>query len=123
MYVNLQHLLVSGAILLVTDFVYLSSIQTYFSNVINKIQGSPLKIDLVGAFVCYVLLIFGLNYFILSSRRSVFDAFLLGLIIYGVFETTNKSLFSKWDWKTVFIDTLWGGILFAITTYLFYKIN
>ncbi len=123
MYVNLQHLLVSGAILLVTDFVYLSSIQTYFSNVINKIQGSPLKIDLVGSFVCYVLLIFGLNYFILSSRRSAFDAFLLGLIIYGVFETTNKSLFSKWDWKTVFIDTLWGGILFVITTYLFYKIN
>jgi len=123
MYVNLQHLLVSGAILLVTDFVYLSSIQTYFSNVINKIQGSPLKIDLVGTFVCYVLLIFGLNYFILSSRRSAFDAFLLGLIIYGVFETTNKSLFSKWDWKTVFIDTLWGGILFVITTYLFYKIN
>ena len=26
------------------------------------------------------------------------------------------SLFTKWSWLTVIMDTLWGGILFALTT-------
>jgi uncharacterized membrane protein len=46
------------------------------------------------------------------------DAFLLGLVIYGVYETTNWALFSKWSPMSVIIDTLWGGILFAATTYV-----
>ena len=58
------------------------------------------------------------NYFIIKPNRSVQDAFLLGLIIYGVFETTNMALFSKWSWLTVLIDTIWGGILFALTTFI-----
>lgn len=120
---NVKQLLTSAFILVLIDFIYLQLIKSYFANQIKIIQGSIMQINLLGAFICYLFLVLGINYFILSSSKSVFDAFLLGLIIYGVFETTNKALFSKWDWKTVFIDTLWGGILFAITTYLFYKIN
>jgi uncharacterized membrane protein len=60
----------------------------------------------------------GINYFIIKPRRSVSDAFLLGIIIYGVYETTNLALFKNWSILTVIIDTLWGGILFATTTYI-----
>jgi uncharacterized membrane protein len=48
----------------------------------------------------------------------VTDAFLLGIVIYGVYETTNYALFKDWSILTVIIDTLWGGTLFAITTYI-----
>jgi uncharacterized membrane protein len=74
--------------------------------------------NFLGAIICYIFLIFGINYFIIKPKRSIQDAFLLGLVIYGVFETTNITLFSKWSWLTVIIDTLWGGILFALTAYI-----
>ena len=74
--------------------------------------------NFLSTLLCYIFLIFGINYFIIKPNRSIKDAFLLGIIIYGVFETTNKSLFSKWSWLTVIIDTLWGGILFALTTFV-----
>jgi uncharacterized membrane protein len=46
------------------------------------------------------------------------EAFLLGIVIYGVYETTNYALFKNWSILTVFMDTLWGGILFASTCYI-----
>ena len=64
-----------------------------------------------------------MNYFILKQRRSVMDAFILGIVIYGVYETTTYALLKKWSIQTVMIDTLWGGILFGLTTYLTYKLR
>ena len=111
-------LLVSAIIFIVLDFVYLNLIKGYFDNQIKMVQGSPIKINYLGAALCYILLIFGINYFIIKPRKSVSDAFLLGIIIYGVYETTNLALFKNWSILTVIIDTLWGGILFAATTYI-----
>lgn len=110
--------LISAIVFVILDYTYLNYIKSYFAKQIQVIQGSPLKIDYLATIICYIFLIFGINYFIIKPNRSIQDAFLLGLIIYAVFETTNKALFSKWYWSTVIIDTLWGGILFASTTYI-----
>jgi uncharacterized membrane protein len=110
--------LISAIILVIIDSIYLNLIKDYFNKQVQAIQGTPLKINLLGALICYIFLITGLNYFIIKPKRSVQDAFLLGLVIYGVFETTNLAIFSKWSWLTVVIDSLWGGILFALTTYI-----
>ena len=111
-------LVISAITFLVLDFLYLNFIKDYFFNQIKVIQKETIKINFIAIIICYILLITGINYFIINQNRSVSDAFLLGLVIYGVFETTNKALFNKWSWTTVIIDTLWGGILFALTTYL-----
>lgn len=105
------------------DSVFLFSIRSFFSKQIMSVQGEPLKVNYYSAFLCYLLLVFALYHFIIAPRRSLFDAFLLGVIIYGVYETTTKALLKKWKWMTVFVDTLWGGILFALTAYLTYKMN
>ena len=109
-------LLISAIVLFSVDSAYLFLIKNYFSNQIKIVQGSPVKINIIATLICYVFLIFGINYFIIKPNRSVQDAFLLGLVIYGVFETTNMALFTNWSWLTVIMDTLWGGILFALTT-------
>jgi uncharacterized membrane protein len=109
-------LLLSAIIFVTVDFFYLNLIKDFFGNQVQSVQGTPLKINYLGAVICYIFLIFGLNYFIIKPNRSIQDAFLFGLIIYSVFETTNLALFSKWSWLTVIIDSLWGGILFALTT-------
>ena len=110
-------MLLSAIVMLSLDFVYLSVMKSYFMNQVKNVQGSPLKLNYLGAAICYIFLIAGLNYFIIKPRKSVSDAFLLGLVIYGVYETTNYALFRNWSIISVLMDTLWGGLLFASTTY------
>ena len=119
---NHVKLLISAIIFVVLDSIYLNLIKDYFVKQINLVQGSPIKIDFLAILLCYIFLIFGINYFIIQPNRSIQDAFILGIIIYGVYETTNKALLTKWSWLTVIMDTLWGGILFALTTYIIKKI-
>jgi uncharacterized membrane protein len=119
---NRVKLLISAIIFVVLDSIYLNLIKDYFVKQINLVQGSPIKIDFLAILLCYIFLIFGINYFIIQPNRSIQDAFILGIIIYGVYETTNKALLTKWSWLTVIMDTLWGGILFALTTYIIKKI-
>jgi uncharacterized membrane protein len=111
-------LLISAIIFIITDFVYLNVIKDYFLNQIKLVQGSEPKINYLGVALCYIFLIAGINYFIIKPRKSVNDAFLLGIVIYGVYETTNYALLKNWSIFTVIIDTLWGGLLFAFTTYV-----
>jgi uncharacterized membrane protein len=110
--------LVSAIVFITIDFIYLNVIKNYFYKQVKSVQGSELKINFLGAALCYIFLIIGINYFIIKPNKSVTDAFLLGLIIYGVYETTNYALLKNWSIITVIMDTLWGGILFAITTYI-----
>jgi uncharacterized membrane protein len=109
-------LLVSAIIFVCLDSVYLNYMKDYFNKQVQSIQGTKIQFNLLAALICYIFLIYGLNYFIIRPKRSASDAFLLGLIIYGVYETTNWAIFTKWSPLSVIIDTLWGGILFALTT-------
>jgi uncharacterized membrane protein len=113
---------VSAILLIVIDGIYLYHIKNYFRRQIEDIQQTPLHINILSTVGVYVLLVVGLNYFILQPRKSVKDAFLLGIVIYGVYEFTNSALFTKWKLLTVLMDTLWGGCLLAITTWLMKKI-
>lgn len=113
----------SAILLLLIDFMYLNAIKHYFNTQIRNIQGSDMKVNIYGAILCYIFLIFGINYFILKDNKSILEAFLLGFVIYGVYETTNYALLSNWSIWTVFIDTIWGGILFALTVFIVYKIK
>lgn len=113
---NYYRIIISLILLFAIDSIYLTFSKKYFSRQIQLVQHSSVKVNILSAVMCYIFLIFGLNYFILEKGKSVLDAFLLGLVIYGVYETTNHAIFSKWNILTVIIDTLWGGILFALTT-------
>lgn len=117
-----KQVIVSSIIFLLLDFLYLSTFGSFFNKLVYAVQGSPLKFNLLGAIFCYIFLIYGLNYFILTEKRSIKDAFLFGIIIYGVYETTNYAIINKWSLKAVALDTLWGGILFAMTANATYRL-
>jgi len=110
--------LISAIVFIVMDSIYLNAIKGYFQKQIKDVQGAPIKVKFLGIALCYLFLITGINYFIIKPRKSVSEAFLLGLVIYGVYETTNYALLNNWSILTVIMDTLWGGILFASTTYI-----
>ena len=118
---NIKQVIISGIIMLLLDSVYLSIFSNFFNNIVFNIQNSKIKFKILGAVLCYISLIFGLNYFIIDQKKPFLDAFLLGIVIYSVYETTTYALFDKWSINAVILDTLWGGILFTITYFLTLK--
>jgi uncharacterized membrane protein len=114
--------LIAAILFVAIDGIYLNLMKDYFSNQVQKVQNSPIKMNIIATFICYIFLITGLNYFIIGPKKKPSDAFLLGLVVYGVYETTNWALFQNWSVLTVLMDTLWGGTLFALTTYIVQKL-
>ena len=112
---------VSALTMIALDGLYLQTMKNAFSEQIIKVQGSPLALKLLPTILCYMLLVFGLNYFIISKKQSLYAAFLLGIVIYGVYDTTTYALITKWSPQLALIDTLWGGILMCTTAYITYK--
>ena len=104
--------------LLGLDSVYLSLNRVFLESSIRRIQNAPLQINYVGLVLCYLILVTGLYYFIILPNRSYLEAFLLGVFVYGVYETTNYATLTKWKPELVVIDTLWGGVLFSLTAFL-----
>jgi len=114
-------LLITAIVFVIIDGIFLTMMKPYFENQVIAVQGSALKANITATLLCYVFLIFGIYYFIIQPNKSVQDAFLFGIVVYAVYETTSRALLTKWKWTTVFIDTLWGGILFALTAWIMKK--
>lgn len=114
--------LTSSLIMLALDSIFLYMISPLFKSQIKAVQKSYLELNMTGTIISYLFLIIGLNYFIIKDRKSIIDAFLLGIVIYGVYEGTSMALLKDWRLETLLLDTTWGGVLFALTTYLTYKI-
>ena len=114
---------ISSIVILVVDGLYLYNIGIpIFKANVELIQNAPLKANVYGAILSYVCVIGAFNYFIVLQNKSPFDAFVLGVFLYGVFDMTNITMFTKYSWKTAISDTLWGGTLFAFTTWVTYKL-
>jgi uncharacterized membrane protein len=88
-----------------------------------NVQGSGIQPKQAGFVLSYVFLLGGLYWFVLREERSVQYAMLLGLVIYGVYESTNYGLFTKWRATPAIIDTLWGSTLFGVTTAAVYALK
>ena len=117
----LYEIIVSGIILLVLDSIYFYVNQKL---IMNQLKHTPfrVKINQLGAFFSYIFLISGLYFFIIRKKRPIYEAFLLGIIIYGVYDATSYALLLDYSPDLAVIDTIWGGILLGITTKIVYTI-
>lgn len=124
---KLLNLFKLSVLILIVDSVFLTSISSYYNTLVNKIQGSDLKLKMLPTALCYLFIIFSLQYFIVNKHvnitQSVIDAALLGWSIYGIFEFTNHAIFEKWEWFSVIVDTTWGGILYSLVTFIYFMTN
>jgi uncharacterized membrane protein len=113
----IKNIFVSAFLFLFFDYFYISLTKSHFNFLIKNIQGKALKFNLIGAIICYSFMTMVLNIFILNEKKSINHAIILGLCIYGIFEGTNLAIFDKWDFNTVLMDTIWGGVLFGLVTF------
>jgi|TARA_X000000368_G_scaffold396643_1_gene365096 uncharacterized membrane protein len=119
---NLKDLIVTAIVYLTIDIVYIMTNTRSFKKYFSFIQGSPATFKRIPVVMAYLILTLGLYYFIIKDRRPVTDAFLFGVLIYGVYDFTNYATLKKWTLAFSIKDTLWGGIVFTISTFIIYKI-
>ena len=113
----------SSAIMLALDFLWIWLVAgKMFAQMTENIQQTKMTVRPVGALASYVALILLFNTFIHQNTKDI-EAFLLGALVYAVYDGTNYALFENWDAKTAFIDILWGGTLFYITKKLTFDIT
>ena len=135
---TITDLVVLAIIVLALDAVFLYTISDMFSRQIMLVQGTALKVNIPSAAICYIIIVLGLYYFVLRHmivpnassaasaiqnmrlRDGMIAAFFLGVMVYGVYETTTLALLRNWSPTTAVIDTTWGGALFALSAYLFH---
>ena len=122
MQILIKKIIVSGIILLLLDGIFVNFYMREYEDQIALVQRVVMQVNPIGAFLSYFILIFGLNFFIIDKNRSVLEAFIFGLVTYGVYDATNYATLKRWDPYLAMIDTLWGGILMSSTTYLTYII-
>lgn len=119
---NIKSLIISGVILFLIDMVYISSVSKKYGIMIQNIQGTKMKTKMIPAGISYLFLILGVYYFIIRQNKKPLDAFYLGVVVYGVYNATAYALIDNWDKKIAVVDTIWGGLLFFLTTLIFQKI-
>ena len=135
---SISDLIALAVIVLALDAVFLTLTKDLFARQVMLVQGTAMKVNIPSAAICYVLIVLGLYYFVLrhiivpnatSAAASIQTmrigdgvraAFFLGILVYGVYETTTLAILRNWSPMTAVIDTTWGGTLFALSAYLFY---
>ena len=69
--------------------------------------------------ICYPLIISKFN----TLKEQLMIASTIGFVIYGTYGFTLAAIYNKYPINLAIIETLWGTILFALTTFLTYKIK
>jgi len=123
MHYILKNVVIPSVVLFTYDIIFILLTKQIYENQVIEIQRVIMQPKLTGALMCYLLLFFGFYYFIMREKRSVTDAFLMGILVYGVYATTVYTAFKKWKLELVALDTLWGGALFALTTMTTYYLT
>ena len=96
-----------------------------WKKMIPTIQNHPMVVNKLYALVAYLLLALAISIFSIPNirsteiiRDSIFYGGSLGIIIYGIFDFTNLAIFKKYKLKVGIIDTLWGGLLLSVASYI-----
>lgn len=105
-------------VVLLLDMLYISLISKTFKKMIENIQKTRFKINYTTAVLCYIFIVIQLYVFIIQNNESIQKAFLLGFTTYGIYELTNLATITQWNVPIAIMDTIWGGILYALTSYI-----
>ena len=116
----IQKIILTLVLLALVDFTYISVVYKLFETTIINVQKTSLQVRPIPAVACYILMGLGLWYLIIRRSRSLEEAFVLGLTVYGTYALTNYATIKNWSPVLLVTDTLWGGTLFCIVTKLVY---
>ena len=124
--VNNKQRIISTLTLLILDFLWIGLYMgSQYSVLVKNIQGSNMKTNIIYAFFAYLLMVIGLNNFVLPKldtqniniKSCLSSGFLFGIIVYGVYDFTCAAVLKDWDIRLALIDILWGGFVYFMACF------
>ena len=115
---NIVPFFILASIVLILDSVYLTLAKNTYNTLVKKVQGADISLSLLPTLFDYFLIIFSIYYFIILKNGSIKDAMILGFCIYGIFDLTNMAIFNKYRGTIVYVDMIWGAILYGTSSYI-----
>jgi uncharacterized membrane protein len=114
-------------LILLFDGIVLSLLSKLWKKTIENVQQKRFIPNFYYAFFSYVLIIFGQYHFVHKHIKrsnwvydSIFNGFLFGFVLYGVFDFTNLAIFTDYSLNTAIIDMIWGGTLLSVVSFIGY---
>ena len=107
--------------LLLIDSIWLKGASRLHAEMALKVQNSPLKVSPLWAAGFYILAAVACKKVIvpLSGGKDLFKTgALIGLLMYGTFDFTNKAIFSKYPSDYAIMDTAWGTFAMGAASYI-----
>jgi len=108
-------------LLILVDSIYLYFTKNMFGELVVRIQRVAMQVRIWSAVVVYVFAALLLYFFIIKNRRPVWEAMLLGLATYGIYDFTNHAILKNYDLSIAVMDCIWGSILFGSVSWIYYK--
>jgi uncharacterized membrane protein len=124
------------AVLVTLDVLWLTLARSMYASTVLRVQGSDLRPNYLAGLLAYGLIFVSILCIVVPSVNaasgdgqpsnpgflSLRVAGLLGLVIYGIFNLTNLTMFAEYGIRTALVDTLWGTVLYALSTYVGLKV-
>jgi uncharacterized membrane protein len=112
---------------ILVDLVWIYGAQNMHLKMVQDVQGSSLSANMYAALLYYLLagLLFAciVKPYATTEKDVIKLAALLGLLMFGTFDLTNKALFKGYTWKYVILDMMWGVFSITLTSYIVWKAN
>ena len=104
-------------LLILIDMPWLLLIGDTAQKLVTRIQGSEMKLKYAPALVVYLALAY-----LVTKTESPMEAFKVGVAVYAVYDFTNYAMFKNYTLSFAIMDSIWGGILMALTRYALTRI-
>jgi uncharacterized membrane protein len=127
----MQRNIISTSVLLILDILWvLLFMGKKYTKQVKDIQGTNMRGRLGFAFLAYILMVVGLNMFVLPNIRkghelvdSLKYGAVFGLVVYGIYDCTAAAVFTDWDVGLAALDIAWGAFVFFVSAYVGSKLS
>lgn len=119
--------------ILVIDSFWLSWLGGFYARQLETIgrfdESGAFAARLAPAILVYLLMALAIEAFVFSNKNlktlgeHVFYGGLLGLVIYGVFDGTNRAILADYPLEMMIVDMIWGTCLFAAVSAINFQLR
>ena len=118
---NLKHTLIFAGIITIIDIPWIKYVMSsQYKDVFDiKMKPEAALMAYICMIICYPLIISKFD----TLKEQLMIAATLGFVIYGTYGFTLAAIYEKYPVNLAIMETLWGTVLFTLTTYLTHEIK
>ena len=125
----IKYFIYSCILFILLDSLWIYTNFNYYLDLSFKIQNEGFFPKIPAALITYFFIVISLYYCIRFLELEILNknylkifiySFIYGLTIYGIYSYTTCVFLKNYNYYNAIIDTLWGGILYSITSLLYF---